>query len=295
MRTRLPSLTNLRCFERAAHHQSFTAAAEELGMTQSAVSKKIRELETDLGIDLFQRAGRGVTLTQAGKSFAANLEHDLANIQNTIRKAVSSGSGKVTLSIATLPTFANRWLIPRLPDFLARHSEIEVSFSTRMEPFDFGREPFDLAIHYGLDNWPNTRMTRLFEEKMVPVCSPRFFEEHALQNPAHVLKMPLLHLQSRPDVWSDWFAKAALGDISRREGRYFDQYSMIITAAIADLGAAVIPLAMITRELSDRQLMRIDGPALTTEKSYYVVRPHGKVGAHIHSFENWIREEAAKS
>ncbi|WP_259783066.1 LysR substrate-binding domain-containing protein [Aestuariispira ectoiniformans] len=295
MKNRFPSLTHLRCFERAARHQSFTAAAEELRMTQSAVSKKIRELEVDLGVDLFRRVGRGVALTQAGKSFAADLEHDLSSIQNSIQKVISSGNDKVTLSIATLPTFANRWLIPRLPAFLAGNPEIEVNFSTRLDPFEFERDPFDLAIHYGLQNWPNTKMTHLFGEKMVPVCSPAFFDQYGLGTLENITDVPLLHLQSRPDVWQDWFREAAIAGVVRREGRYFDQYSMIITAAIASLGAALIPVAMITRELQDKQLVQITGPALTTEKSYYLVRPHGKAGEHIQKFESWLKKEAGNT
>lgn len=295
MKHHLPSLMHLRCFERAARHQSFTAAAEELHMTQSAVSKKIRELEADLGIDLFQRSGRGVALTQAGQRFAADLEYDLLNLQNTVQKAVSSGSGKVTLSIATLPTFANLWLIPRLPTFLADHPEIELNFSTRLEPFDFQREPFDLAVHYGLENWPNTRMQHLFGETMAPVCSPGFFERHGLEQIHKIKDCPLLHLQSRPDVWADWFHTAGYSKPDSREGRYFDQYSMIITAAVAALGAALIPLAMIRRELKDGRLVQIGGPTLTSDKSYFLVRPHGNAGRHIRKFEEWLKKEAVNS
>jgi len=288
---RLPSLTHLRCFESAARHQSFTAAGEELGLTQSAVSKKVKELEADLGFDLFQRAGRGVVLTAAGQSLAADLEQDLAGLRATLHKAAAAGAGRSALRLAVLPGFANHWLIPRLPDFFARHPEVELSFSTRLEPFDFARENFDLAVHFGLDNWPGTQMTPLFGEEMVPVCAPGFHAAHDLQQPAAVAQAPLLHLDSRAGAWAEWFERAGLDGPPRQDGRYFDQHSMVIAAAAAGLGAAIVPYDMVARDIAAGRLLRIDGPALVSRKKYFLVRPQGPLTEAGQKLEQWMRRQ----
>lgn len=288
----LPSTTSLRCFESAARHQSYTAAAQELCTTQSAVSKTIKELEKQLGIRLFLREGRGVTLTPAGQRFAEDVAKDLANLQRSVHKAVSAGDSGIALSVATLPTFANHWLIPRLPDFFARHPAIQLNLSTRLNPFAFDEEPFDLAFHYGIDNWPNTRMVRLFGESMVPVCSSAFYRKHQLDNVNHHLTMPLLHLQSRPFAWRDWFAKTHQGDTPSLQGQHLDQHSMVLAAAVAGLGAAILPQDFITQHLEDGTLQRIDGPHLTTEKSYYLVLPIRGCRPRTQAFEQWVRSWA---
>lgn len=288
---RLPSLTHLRCFEAAARHQSFTAAGEEIGLTQSAVSKKVKELEVDLGFELFQRVGRGVVLTAAGAGLAQDLAQDLGGLRSSLQKAVAAGAGRSALRIAVLPTFANRWLIPRLPDFFDRHPEIELSLSTRLEPFDFAREPFDLAIHYGSDNWPGARMVVLFGEQMVPVAAPEFFAAHRLAQPETLPKVPLVHLDSRSDAWGNWFREAGIQGQPRQDGRYFDQYSMVIGAAVAGLGAAIVPFDMVTGELSSGALKQLPGPGLRSHKRYYLVHPHGPVSDPMQKFKTWMTRQ----
>lgn len=288
---RLPSLTHLRCFEAAARHQSFTAAGEEMGLTQSAVSKKIKELELDLGFALFQRIGRGVVLTAAGQGLAADLAQDLGALRVSLQKAVAAGAGRSALRIAVLPTFANRWLIPRLPDFFASYPEIELNLSTRLDPFDFAQDPFDLAIHYGRDNWPGARMVELFGEQMIPVAAPGFFATHALDRSDNLPDVPLVHLDSRSDAWGDWFAAAGVAGQPRQDGRYFDQYSMVIGAAVAGLGAAIVPYDMVAQELEAGVLMQLPGPGLSSAKRYYLVRPHGAATQAVQDFETWLRRQ----
>ena len=285
---RLPNLTHLRCFESAARHQSFTAAGEELGLTQSAVSKKIKEVEALLGFELFQRLGRGVVVTTAGQELALDLAQDLGGLQNSLRKAVAAGAGRSSLRLAVLPTFANRWLIPRLPDFFARHPEIELNISTRLEPFDFSKDPFDLAIHYGFDNWPGAQMTPLFGEEMLPVASPDFLAEHAVSEICDLPNVPLVHLESRSEAWGDWFRAAGISGPPRQDGRYFDQYSMVIAAALAGLGVAIVPGEMVQQELTSGALVLLQGPALGSAKRYYLVRPHGAASQPAQRFESWL-------
>lgn len=262
-----------------------------MGLTQSAISKKVKELETDLGFALFQRVGRGVALTAAGAELAQDLAQNIGALQNSLQKAVAAGAGRSALRIAVLPTFANRWLIPRLADFFERHPEIELNLSTRLDPFDFARDPFDLAIHYGSDNWPGARMVELFGEQMVPVVAPDFHARYELTDTTKMPAVPLVHLDSRSDAWGDWFREAGLLEQPRQDGRYFDQYSMVIGAAVAGLGAAIVPFDMVLNELETGVLMQLNGPSLRSHKRYYLVRPHGSASTAVQKFENWLTRQ----
>ena len=291
----MPSLAVLRCFEAAARRESFTLAAEELHLTQSAVSRQVRELEQTLGFPLFRRVGRRVVLSDAGRRFADQIGSDLERLRQTVYQTIAAGDRRRALRIASLPTFANRWLIPRLERFEAAHPDIVVSIGTRLEPFDFHREPFDLAIHFGTEDWPDTRMVRLCHEEVVAVAAPGFIDRHGLTGPAGLASAPLLHLDSRPHAWRDWFRAAGLGDGPgdgpALRGKWFDQFSMIITATLAGLGASLLPAYLIEEELRAGRLMRIGDTALHTDKSYFIVTPAGAADDLCHRFIDWIRTE----
>lgn len=296
MRTdKSPSLATLICFEAAARHESFTAAAQELGMTQSAVSKTVRELEATLGIHLFRRVGRGLTLSEVGRSYAEDTARDLQQLAQSRRRAVLSGQGKRLLRIATLPTFTNLWLVPRLPEFLAHHPDIELAFSTRLIPFDLREDTFDLAFHYGHQDWPDTQMTRLFGEEMVPVCAPGFFAENALQDPQALRHARLLHMASRPQAWQDWFARSGPEAQPLAAGVTFDQYAMVINAALAGAGAAIVPLRMVALELHSGRLMRLGTETLATDAGYYLVHPAGPMTQPAKAFATWVKGLASDS
>ena len=170
----IPSFATLRSFESAARHESFTLAADELHLTQSAISRQVKELELSMGVNLFRRVGRHVVLTNAGKKFADDVSVDLERVRQTLARAILAGDKSTVLRIATMPTFASRWLIPKLPNFLESHPDIELSMAARMEPFNLSAGRFDLAIHYGKANWPNTQMTKICSEELFAVASPDF-------------------------------------------------------------------------------------------------------------------------
>lgn len=289
-----PSLIILRSFECAARHESFTAAARELNLTQSAISRHIRDLEETLGLTLFRRVGRRVLLTQAGSGFAARLTSDLDRIEQTVMRTVASGNEKTSLRIATLPTFATRWLIPRLPDFEAAHPAIEIMLSTRLEPFDLIREQFDLAIHFGQETWPDARLTWLSGEEMIAVAAPAFLEQHKIGAPADLLKAPLLHLETRPDAWPDWFRGATRTEVKALSGKRFDQFSMIIEGALSSLGAALVPKFLVRGELETRSLIQVSDFSLKTSNSYYVVRPASDADENADLFVKWVQEKASQ-
>lgn len=291
----LPSLAVLRCFEAAARRESFTLAAEELHLTQSAVSRQVRELEQTVGFPLFRRVGRRVVLSEAGRRFADELGTDLERLRQTVYQTIAAGDERRALRIASLPTFANRWLIPRLERFEAANPDIVVSIGTRLEPFDFHRERFDLAIHFGSEDWPDTRMVRLCDEAVVAVAAPEFVERHELTGPTDLASVPLLHLDSRPYAWREWFRAAGLSGEPALRGKWFDQFSMIITAAVASLGAGLLPAYLIEEELHTGRLVRIGDTALHTDKSYFVVTPAGERDELCRRFIEWIRGQVPPS
>lgn len=284
----LPSFAILRSFESAARHENFTKAAEELSLTQGAISRQIGELEAAIGVSLFRRVGRRVLLTDAGKAFADELSIDLERIQQTIFRAIAAGNGESAVRIATLPTFASRWLIPRLKDFERVHPAIQVSCFARLEPFDLAREHFDLALHFGAANWPDAQMRRLFGETMMPVASPEFVQHHAISGAAALIRAPLLHLKTRAGAWNDWFTLVGLDTPGALHGKQFDHFSMIISAAVSSLGAALLPSYLIERELNEGLLVTLNEQSLKTNNAYYVVRPAGAPLPHVQHFIDWL-------
>lgn len=289
----LPSLAVLRCFEAAARRESFTLAAEELHLTQSAVSRQVRELEQTLGFPLFRRVGRRVVLSDAGRRFAEELGTDLERLRQTVYQTIAAGDQRRALRIASLPTFADRWLIPRLEQFESVNPDIVVNIGTCLKPFDFRRKRFDLAIHFGNEDWPDTRMVPLCDEEVVAVAAPGFVDRHALTEPAGLESVPLLHLDSRPHAWHEWFRATGLTDAPVLRGKWFDQFSMIITAALASLGAALLPVYLIEEELRTGGLVRIGDTTLRTDKSYYIVTPAGVEDELCRRFINWIQGEVS--
>ncbi|RUX50443.1 LysR family transcriptional regulator [Mesorhizobium sp. M4A.F.Ca.ET.050.02.1.1] len=291
----LPSYALLRSFECAARHESFTQAAEELHLTQSAVSRQVKELEDMMGATLFRRVGRRVVLTEGGRRFAADLAIDLENLKQSVVRAIAVGERMLTLRIGILPTFASRWLIPRLATFLSDHPNIEIRLETRTLPFDLTRERFDVAVHFGKADWPDARMTKLFDEEMLPVASPKFRDTHMAAEPARLAEAPLLHLITRESAWIDWFAMNKISDKRLLTGRHFDQFAMIISAAAASLGAALLPKYLIETELDSGILIPLSDMRLKTHNSYFVVSAAGDVNPQVNAFTRWLMSAAKRA
>lgn len=288
----LPSHAILRSFECAARLESFTKAAEELHLTQSAISRQVKELEQIIGVDLFQRVGRQVVLSEAGKNLANDLVTDLENVRQSVLRAISAGERGKPVRVAILPTFANRWLIPRLADFSKLYPDITINLATRLKPFDMRKERFDLAIHFGLDDWPDTKMVRIFEEEMIAVFSREFQRKYNIVEPEQLKNVPLLHLETRPTAWRDWFKSYDNMEQSAYPGQHFDQFSMLIAGALASLGAALLPKYLIEKELDTGGLVRLGKAGLKTNKSYFIVTPAGSRKSHVEVFSKWIKSAA---
>ena len=286
----LPSMSLLRAFEAAARHQSFTAAAAELNLTQGAVSRQIRVLEELLGSDLFLRERQTVRLTAAGETYAREIREALKRISSATLSFRANPRGG-TLNLAILPTFGTRWLAPRLPRFLSRNPGITINLTTRLAPFDFNLEQADAAIHFGGPDWPGAELELLMSETVVPACSRLLQEQYGFEKPGDLLKAPLLHLVSRPDAWERWFeVNGALPE--PLHGMLLDQFATAAQAAISGLGIALLPEFLIEDELRRGDLVRaLDLPMQSTEQ-YYLAWPSNRSSYWpLTAFRQWIVQE----
>ena len=281
----IPSLAALRCFEAAARHQSFTMAAEELQVTQSAVSRNIRELEVQLETALFRRTGRRVVTTEAGTRLANQIAVNLDSLKQTILKTIAGAKSRRSIRIASVPAFSERWLVPRLGQLEAILPSVEISVSTFKEPFDLATSGFDLAIHFGLDNWPDTKMVRLCNEEIYAVCAPGL----RLGNATY------LHLESRPDGWAEWYRRSAQPSPDTFAGKYFDQHGMVIAAARAGLGVALLPEYLIEKELESGELQRASDEVWKTKRSYFAVTRAGENDPQVNQLIAWLKKETTRS
>jgi len=285
----IPSTSMLRAFDSAARSGSFTAAADELKLTQGAISRQVGALEAQLEVALFSRVCKTIQLTEAGRAYAQEIHQALQTIRTASLTAMTSPLTG-TLNLAILPTFGTRWLMPRFPSFLERNPDITVNFVTRLSPFDFRNENLHAAIHYGSPDWLDTERTFLMGEEAFPVCSPRFMREHAPHTPGQVAELPLLQLSSRANAWDVWFQNAGIIP-PRAQGMVFEQLSIIAQAAVAGLGVALLPRFLIQSELERGELLIIIDRPLQDSSGYYLVTPVEKSGyAPVVALRNWLLE-----
>ena len=294
MRRKIPGTDLLIAFETSARHQSFTRAAEELCLTQSAVCRQISTLEDYLGIQLFNRVKKRVTLSEAGLLYAKQVREYLKQMEHdTLSLMAHRGAGGV-LELAVIPTFATRWLIPRLADFHARHPAITLDLTTRAEPFMFTDTPFDAAIHFGDPVWPGAITEYLFGEEMVPVCSPSLLGGATRIDPEQLERLPLLHQSARPDAWREWFEVAGRPNVNAMGGSRYELFAMLVEAARAGLGVALMPRFFVLSEIASGELLIPSPYVLHNQRSYYLVYPQNKVGSpSLQVFCQWLRDQAS--
>jgi LysR family glycine cleavage system transcriptional activator len=283
-------MSHLAAFEAAARLQSFTAAAAELNLTQSAVSRQIRSLEDLLGAELFVRERQTVRLSAAGQAYADEIRRALQQIA-TATLGVKANPRGGTLNVAILPTFGTRWLAPRLPKFLSAHPGITINLTTRLAPFDFQADSLDAAIHFGPPEWPGAGLDFLMNETVVPACSPQFRSRHKLRKPADLLRVPLMHLVSRPDAWEQWLRGADVA-FEQVHGMLIDQFAVAAQAAIAGLGVALLPKFLIADELARGDLVPAVDKTMRSAGHYYLAWPVGREAyPPLQAFRQWIQEE----
>lgn len=277
MRSKIPSLQALACFAAAARHESFTRAGQELALTQSAVSRQVAALEGFLGVALFQRTRHGMALTPRGADYARQIAPRLQALEQDTLDAMSAQGSGGAVHLAAVPTFATRWLIPRLPDFAARHPEIVVHIETRTRPFLFTDSEFDAALYSGTSeqvaNWAGTRATKLMSEDVLPVCSPALLAGRGELTPQDIASLPLLQQSTRPYGWRQWFDAMGVDAPRALDGPRYELFSMLAQAATLGMGVALIPPLLIEAELASGQLVVACPRALPGERAYYLVQP----------------------
>src|SRR5947209_107732 len=238
MRPRLPSLNALKAFEAAARHESFTRAAEELCVTQGAVSHQVKALEAELAVKLFNRERQRLILTEAGRDYLAVVRDALDRIALGTERLLQRQNAGV-LTVSTSPDFAAKWLVRRLGNFAEAHPGIDLRISATMHHVDFAREEVDLAVRHGDGNWPGLDAMRLSTEQLFAVCSPKLLiGKRALATPADILKYPLIHMDSRAD-WGKWLQAAGVEERNAIHGPVLNRASMVIDAAINAQGVAL--------------------------------------------------------
>ena len=268
----------LQTFESAARHGNFTRAAQELALTQSAVSRQIRELEAQLGHPLFERLKGRVAMTRAGAQFLPEVQRLLGLAETTMRHAAAIGQDDTILSINALPTFTTRWLMPRLARYVAQNPGLRVDVTTRRGLFDFDAHNCDLAIHFGHPAWPDATCTYLCSEIVVPVAGGALIDR-AVHGPRDLLDAPKVHLSERPGLWGDWFARQDLALSDAGRGHWVDQCSRSSEAGRAGRGYALLPLYLIEAELHRGELRRVLDMPHSTDMAYYIVVPEGRAAA----------------
>ncbi len=286
----LPSTNALTCFEAVARLGSATDAAAELSLTQSAVSRQLKALEGQLGIELFERRGRQLVLTARGAAYVKEVRTILQHLTRA-SVAVRTDARGGALNLSILPAFGMHWLAPRLQDFAQTHPEVTVNLSTRLAPFDFRDTHFDAAIHFGREDWPATDYLPLMPETVVAVCAPSLIAT-PLSDPRGILSHDLMHLETRPRGWVRWLRSLDI-DASLPPGMVFDQFSTIAQAAVHGLGVALLPTFVADPFLNSGQLVLASPHTNQSIGSYFLVWPKDREESHsLTSFRTWLRKQA---
>ncbi|MGN8342678.1 transcriptional regulator GcvA [Pseudomonas sp. SMV71] len=294
MTVRIPSLNGLKAFESAARHMSFTQAAQELNVTQTAISHQIRRLEDELGVHLFLRAKDGLSLTQEGQAYLPGVRSAF----NALRHSTESLLGrrvKRTLTISTLVSLASKWLLPRLGSFQEAFADIDVRVTASTELADFRKAGIDAAIRYGRGDWPGLRADRLMSDEIFPVCSPRLLDGcDPLQTPADLARHKLLQVSGMTaDDWSLWLDAAgqpqALAEGSRLT---FDLAMMAVQAAIDGLGVCIGRSTYVDEDLKAGRLVVPFDLKLKSDLGFYLVTPLEHAGSRsVEAFRIWLMEQ----
>ncbi|MEH6366262.1 MAG: LysR family transcriptional regulator [Pseudomonas marincola] len=292
MRRKIPSTTALIAFESAARHQSFTKAAEELALTQSAICRQIAGLEEFLNVELFRRSRRGVVLTEAGVSYSRRIASQLDAVERDTL-AVIGQQGAMTIELAVVPTFGTQWLLPRLKDFQNLHPQVTVNLTNRTRPFLFADTDFDAAVYFGDGVWSGTSAHALMRENPMPVCSPALLAGAAQLTPQAVAELPLLQQTTRPYGWRQWFNAQGLNIARDMSGPRYELFSMLAQAAMHQMGIALIPPFLIERELSEGRLVIASPHGYRSDKAYHLMIPERRVeSSALLAFRDWLIGEA---
>lgn len=294
MRRHTPPIAALQAFEACARHLSVSRAAEELHLTQSAVSRQLAGLEALLGLRLFLRVRQRLVLTAAAASYAPQLRAALARIEAATQEVMAHQGAGGTLTLAVQPTFGTRWLVPRLPRFLAAHRRLVVNFrnhTTRPTPLDFAAEDVDAAIMLEEGARPGIATHRLVADRRVPVCAPALAA--SLSVPADLARQVLLQHSTRPRAWGEWFAMMGVPGVDGVRGPRFHHHAMVAEAAAQGMGIALMPRFMVAEEIARGRLVVPFDQALDSGEHYVLAFPEASAARPaLRLFRDWLVAEA---
>jgi LysR family transcriptional regulator, glycine cleavage system transcriptional activator len=290
MAYRLPPLNAVRQFEAVARRLSFRLAADELNVTPSAVSHGVQALEDWLGVPLFQRDRRGLTLTPAGLAYLPHVRDALDRLASATAALPRSWGGQLAISVA--PSFAARWLLPNLHRFRRDHPEVDITIDTAHAHVEFPRDGIDVAIRRGIGNWPELQADCLFSEALVPVCAPDLAT--VIRTPDDLSEHTLLHATSVSEDWESWATASGARTLDVRRGLRFDTLDLLWNAASLGEGVAIGRVPLINPDLADRRLVPVLGPPTPSRTGYWLITtPSALKRAEVAAFRSWILEEAA--
>lgn len=290
-RPHLPTLAAMQCFEASARHLSFTRAADELSLTQSAVSKQVAQLESVLQHPLFRRVRKRLQVTPEGSLYLTEVRKILTQVEMSTRYMQSYGGQSEVLNVTTLPTFGARWLIPRINGFRFRHPNVYLNIANRVEPFDLEEERIDVAFFFGHGAWPKAECIKLLDEEMVAVCAPSIIPATRIKHPLELTRLVLLQSATRPGAWHRWFEAQNAYTEHSYHGPRFDTFYMALRAARSGCGVALVPRFLAQEELSAGQLVIPWSFSLTSRDAYYLAYPEYKAEmAKVKGFVEWILE-----
>lgn len=293
----IPPLNPLRVFEAVARLGSFTKAADELYVSQSAVSRQVSILEEYLDVKLFNREQRGVSLTKAGLAYQQQIGPAFSRISAATQDLLTSSRGG-PVKVRAYTTFAAKWLMRRLPQFHASNPDIEVRLSTDVSPVDFTKEDIDLAIQFGHGSWPGVDCERLFDDEITPVCSPLLPTEKApLKTPDDLKRHRLLHSQYRKIDWSDWLSAAGRPElVNHQDSMTFSSSILTYQAAIDGLGVAIGQIPLLDQELRAGTLIAPFDQVVRRQYAYYLLVPQrDSMPKKVSVFRDWLLDEVRHS
>lgn len=293
MQRRLPPLNTLRAFEAAARLLSFTKAADELYVTQAAVSHQIKTLEEALGVKLFKRMNRALLLTEEGQTLIPSVRDALETLQRGVSK-LAQVEATGALNVSTLPSFSAGWLVPRLNRFRQKHPDIYIRLVASDRIVDFTRDEVDIAVRFGAGGYANLISERIIDEEIFPICSPKLLDdpERPLRAPRDLKNHTLLH-DDMPIGWRHWLAAAGVEGVDPNEGPYFDMSSVVVQAAIDGMGVALGRSTLAASALASGLLVRPFELKISIDPAYYIVCPPENYDRpKVKAFREWLVEEA---
>jgi LysR family glycine cleavage system transcriptional activator len=286
---RLPPLRSFRVLEAAARHQNYTRAADELHLTHSAVSHQIHALEASLGVRLFERSGRQMRATDAGRQLAQDVRATLDALAGAVERVRGAESAN-SITVSVLPSFAAAWLVARLGGFLERHPQVELRLESTTALADFRNDGVDVAIRYGSGNWEDLECVKLFDDEVFPTMSPKLRRSERIRTPADLARVPLLRIRNQS--WAPWFAAAGVNQTEPRRGPVFNDSELALQAAIQGQGVVLARGSLASAKLRAGVLVAPFKQRIASLQTCYLVYPpqHARKPS-VQLFRDWLLGE----